>query len=75
SEVGVGSEARSASDASAVGQHQHRGYGRRLIARAEELAADAGYDKLAVLSGIGVRQYYREKLGYRQDGPYVSKRL
>jgi elongator complex protein 3 len=75
SEVGVGSEARSASDASAVGQHQHRGYGRRLVARAEELAADAGYDKLAVLSGIGVRQYYREKLGYRQDGPYVSKRL
>ena len=75
SEVGVGSEAQSASDASAVGQHQHRGYGRRLVARAEELAADAGYDKLAVLSGIGVRQYYREKLGYRQDGPYVSKRL
>jgi len=68
SEVGVG-------DAAVEGGHQHRGYGRRLIARAEELAADAGYGKLAVLSGIGVRQYYREKLGYRQDGPYVSKRL
>ncbi|PSP83437.1 tRNA uridine(34) 5-carboxymethylaminomethyl modification radical SAM/GNAT enzyme Elp3 [Halobacteriales archaeon QS_1_68_17] len=56
-------------------QHQHRGYGRRLLAEAERLAADAGYGKLAVLSGIGVRQYYREKLGYRQDGPYVSRRL
>jgi len=58
-----------------VGQHQHRGYGRRLIREAERLAADAGFEKLAVLSGIGVREYYREKLGYRQDGPYVSKRL
>jgi len=46
-----------------------------LIRRAEESATDAGYDKLAVISGIGVRQYYRDKLGYRQDGPYVAKRL
>jgi len=68
SQVGLGS-------ASKDDQHQHRGYGRRLLATAEELAADAGYDKLAVISGIGVRQYYREKLGYKQDGPYVSKRL
>jgi elongator complex protein 3 len=68
SEVGVG-------DSAGEGGHQHRGYGRRLIERAEELAADAGYDKLAVLSGIGVRQYYHDKLGYRQDGPYVSKQL
>jgi len=68
SEVGVG-------DAAGDGGQQHRGYGRRLIGEAEAIAADAGYDKLAVLSGIGVRQYYRDKLGYRQDGPYVSKRL
>jgi elongator complex protein 3 len=58
-----------------VGEHQHQGYGRRLLAEAERLAADAGYRKLVVLSGIGVREYYREKLGYTQDGPYVSKRL
>mgnify|MGYP000368565342 FL=1 len=68
SEVGVGQSA-------GEGGQQHRGYGRRLVREAEAIAADAGYDKLAVLSGIGVRQYYREKLGYRQDGPYVSKRL
>jgi elongator complex protein 3 len=54
---------------------QHRGYGRRLLERAEAMAVDAGYDKLSVISGIGVRQYYREKLGYHQDGPYVSTRL
>jgi len=55
--------------------HQHRGYGRELLGKAEELAADAGYGKLSVISGIGARQYYREKLNYYQDGPYVSKRL
>jgi elongator complex protein 3 len=54
---------------------QHRGYGRRLLSRAEELAAEAGYDKLSVISGIGVRRYYRDKLGYYQDGPYVSTDL
>ncbi len=69
SEVGVGEAAGT------NGDHQHRGYGRRLLAEAEELAADAGYGKLSIISGIGARQYYREKLGYYQDGPYVSKRL
>ncbi|WP_121821372.1 tRNA uridine(34) 5-carboxymethylaminomethyl modification radical SAM/GNAT enzyme Elp3 [Halostella salina] len=54
---------------------QHKGYGRKLLRKAEELAADAGYGKLSVISGIGAREYYREKLGYYQDGPYVSKRL
>ncbi len=60
---------------SAGGSQQHQGYGRRLIETAEEMAREGGYGKLAILSGIGVRQYYREKLGYEQDGPYVSKRL
>ncbi|MFB6152366.1 MAG: GNAT family N-acetyltransferase, partial [Haloarculaceae archaeon] len=67
-EVGVGKDA-------AEGGQQHRGYGRRLLERAEELAADAGYGKIAILSGVGAREYYRQKHGYRQDGPYVSKRL
>jgi elongator complex protein 3 len=78
SQVGVG-EAATADDGEGgdepVGEHQHQGYGRRLLAKAERLAADAGYRKLAVLSGIGVREYYRQKLGYKQDGPYVSKRI
>ena len=77
SEVGVGVDGASRdgpADAS-VGRHQHRGHGQRLIAAAEGLAADAGYEKLAILSGIGARQYYREKLDYVQDGPYVSTRL
>jgi elongator complex protein 3 len=43
--------------------------------RAEDRAREAGFSKLAVTAGVGVRSYYREKLGYRQDGPYVSTRL
>ena len=71
-----GSEAGIAEDADAdADAWQHKGYGKRLLRTAEDLATDAGFGKLSVISGIGVRQYYREKLGYRQDGPYVSKRL
>jgi elongator complex protein 3 len=55
--------------------YQHRGYGQRLMAAAERRAREAGYRKLAVIAGIGAREYYREKLDYYQDGPYVSKRL
>ena len=54
---------------------QHKGHGRALMERAEEMTADAGYKKIAVLAGIGAREYYKQKLGYYQDGPYVSKWL
>jgi elongator complex protein 3 len=54
---------------------QHRGFGRELMEKAERTARDAGYNKLAVISGIGAREYYTEKLGYERDGPYVSKIL
>ena len=55
--------------------HQHKGYGRRLLEEAERLATKAGFGKLSVISGVGAREYYRKKLGYYQDGPYVSTRL
>ncbi|WNY28622.1 tRNA uridine(34) acetyltransferase [Methanimicrococcus stummii] len=53
---------------------QHRGYGKELIQKAEEIAADGGYDKISVISGIGVREYYR-KYGYVFDGTYMTKKL
>ena len=53
---------------------QHRGYGKELIERAEEISSEAGYGKLAIISGIGAREYYR-KLGYTLDGVYMSKIL
>ena len=54
---------------------QHKGHGRALMEKAEEMTVDAGYSKIAVLAGIGAREYYKQKLGYYQDGPYVSKWL
>lgn len=62
-----------------IGAHgeewQHQGYGRQLLSRAEEIAADAGYDRVAIISGIGAREYYRRKLDYTRDGPYMTKQL
>lgn len=53
---------------------QHIGLGRRMMSKAEELSKKNGYKKLAVISGIGVREYYR-KLGYRLEGTYMVKDL
>jgi len=44
------------------------------MAKAEELAKQAGYKKIAVISSIGTRDYYR-KLGYERDGIYMVKML
>jgi len=56
---------------------QHRGFGRRLMGEAERLAAWRGYDSVAVIAGIGTRNYYR-KLGYELhpgEGGYMIKPL
>jgi len=53
---------------------QHRGYGARLLKHAEEIAIDNGYRKIAVMSGIGVREYYA-RVGYEREGPYMVKIL
>ena len=59
---------------SADGASQHVGLGRRMIAEAERISKDAGFKKIAVISGIGVREYYR-KLGYELMGTYMVKEL
>lgn len=53
--------------------YQHRGYGSKLLNEAESIArSELGVEKISVISAVGTREYYR-KLGYTQDGPYVSK--
>lgn len=66
SEVAIGDENE---------EYQHQGFGEQLMRKAEKIARENDYSKLSVISGIGARQYYKNKLGYHQDGPYVSKRL
>lgn len=52
---------------------QHKGYGAELLKKAENIARNEfEKNKMLIISGIGVRDYYR-KLGYHQDGPYMSK--
>lgn len=40
---------------------QHLGLGTKLIARAKELASEKNFPKLAVISAIGTREYYRKR--------------
>ena len=56
---------------------QHNGFGKKLLARAEEIAIFNGYKKIAVIAGVGVREYYRNN-GYTIDsdeGCYQIKLL
>jgi elongator complex protein 3 len=53
---------------------QHQGLGKKLLAQAEKIASDAGFAKLAVISGVGARQYYR-RLGFRLKQTYLVKSL
>jgi elongator complex protein 3 len=55
--------------------YQHKGLGMRLLKEAERISKDdLGVDKIAIISAVGTRQYYK-RFGYQQDGPYVSKEL
>ncbi|XWV25099.1 hypothetical protein QJ856_gp0678 [Tupanvirus deep ocean] len=53
---------------------QHLGLGKRLLNKAEQIALEAGYKKIAVISGVGVRNYYR-KLGYTDSKYYLIKSI
>ncbi len=53
---------------------QHKGFGKRLIERAIQISKEKGMKKLLVISGVGVKNYYR-KFGFKDDGPYVSLML
>ncbi|KKU78942.1 MAG: hypothetical protein UY04_C0022G0010, partial [Parcubacteria group bacterium GW2011_GWA2_47_7] len=55
-------------------QSQHVGFGRRLLAEADRIARERGYKKMAIISGIGVREYY-QKLGYHLEETYMVKNL
>lgn len=63
-----------------VGNHegdlwQHKGLGRKLVAEAERITRDElGMENILVISGVGVREYFR-KQGYERAGPYMGKKL
>jgi elongator complex protein 3 len=53
------------------GAAQHVGLGGQLVDKAKEMARQAGYDKLAVISAIGTRDYYARH-GFAPDGLYMT---
>ncbi|MCD6324359.1 MAG: tRNA uridine(34) 5-carboxymethylaminomethyl modification radical SAM/GNAT enzyme Elp3 [Desulfurococcales archaeon] len=64
-------------EASKPFEWQHRGWGRKLLEEAERIARhEFGVKKMLILSGIGVRNYYR-RLGYSRplNSPYMVKEL
>ncbi|MFA4833219.1 MAG: tRNA uridine(34) 5-carboxymethylaminomethyl modification radical SAM/GNAT enzyme Elp3 [Patescibacteria group bacterium] len=53
---------------------QHAGLGKKLMLEAEKIAKNYGSKKIAVISGIGAREYYK-KLGYKLENTYMIKTL
>ncbi len=59
---------------SSQGEAQHSGLGRRLAEQAMDIARRAGYKRIAVISAIGTREYYR-KLGFELGELYMARAL
>jgi elongator complex protein 3 len=54
---------------------QHRGFGQRLVEEAERIAREEfGRRRMAVIAGVGVREYYR-RFGYALEETYMVKSL
>ena len=53
---------------------QHSGLGKKLLDAAERLAKASEVNKMAIISGVGVRGYYR-KLAYKLKNSYMEKAL
>jgi histone acetyltransferase (RNA polymerase elongator complex component) len=54
---------------------QHKGFGNILMKTAESIIKENNLKKSAVISGIGVREYYKNKHGYNLCGTYMIKQL
>ncbi len=52
---------------------QHKGFGAKLLQLAEQIAKEK-FDRIAVISGVGVREYYR-KFGYKKEFEYMVKKI
>jgi elongator complex protein 3 len=53
---------------------QHKGYGTKLIEKAEEIAKSFDFKKIAIIAGTGVRNYYK-KFGYVLEDTFMIKNI
>ena len=56
------------------GNVQHMGFGKKMMSVAEDIVLARGLNKVAVISGVGVRQYYSSQ-GYKLVKDYMIKEL
>jgi elongator complex protein 3 len=56
------------------GESQHLGLGKNLIAEAEKISKENGFEKISVISAIGTREYYKKR-GYKRNELYMNKYL
>lgn len=54
---------------------QHNGFGKRLMKMAETISKRNHYRRISVINGIGTEEYYVNKLGYKTNGYFVSKKI
>ena len=56
------------------GEMQHKGLGRKLLNKAEQISKKNKKKNVVVISGVGVREYYK-KFGYSLEGSYMEKEI
>jgi elongator complex protein 3 len=54
---------------------QHKGLGQKLVKTAEEIVKSHNLNKVAIIAGVGTREYYQNKCGYNLEGTYMTKTI
>lgn len=54
---------------------QHKGIGKKLVSVAEDIVREYGLKKVAIIAGIGAREYYKNKCNYQLHDHYMIKTL
>ena len=55
---------------------QHKGLGGKLLKEAEKIMpGEFHINKLAIISGVGARDYFRSEFGYELENAYMVKNL
>jgi len=57
-----------------TGESQHLGLGKKLIQRAKEISKEYRLEKIAVISAVGTREYYRKR-EFNEKDLYMTKGL
>ena len=54
---------------------QHNGFGRKMVKIAEKIASSKNYSHVAIIAGVGTREYYKKKCGYHlpKNSTYMMK--